>query len=85
MDYRSYMKQLNIDQAFKKLSKTLIKSSEAICERIEQQNERKKANRELQNNKKFLEGYKNEIPLVRASLSRISIEKAAKEIKEINK
>lgn len=77
------MKQLNIDSAFKKLSKTLIKSSEAIREKIEQQNERKRANRELHNNKKFLELYKNEIPLVRASLKSISIEKAAKEIKEL--
>ena len=83
-NYRAAMITISIDKAFKKLSKTCAKASEAIKVKIESQNETRKLNRERRNNKKFLEGYKDEIPLARASLKGISIEQAAKEIKEVN-
>lgn len=72
-----------LDKAFKKLYKTCRNASESIKTRIEEQNERKRLNKEKKNNKKFIEGYKDEIPLARASLNNISIEQAAKEINNV--
>lgn len=72
------MNAVKIDKAFKKLSKTCSKASKDIKLKIEKQNEAKKKNQI----KKFLDVYKDEIPLVRASLKRISIEQAAKEIQQ---
>lgn len=74
------MYDIKLDKKFKRLSRTCNTASEAIKAKIDQNVERM---RRLAN-WAFLQDYQAEIPLVRASLKNISIEQAAKELKENN-
>lgn len=74
------MYSIKLDKKFKHLSRTCNNASGAIKAKMEQNVERK---RRLAN-QAFLQDYQDEIPLVRALLKNISIEQAAKELKENN-
>lgn len=75
------MYSIQLDKKFKHLSRTCNTASEDIKAKIEQDVERKRR----RTNRTFLQDYQDEIPFVRALLKNISIEQAAKELKENNK